>query len=75
MSKINWNQCFKLDARFEINDGTETVYVGAVQIGRLGWRKVAELYRKDYDHNGGELRKTPVRITNLRSGEINRFYV
>jgi hypothetical protein len=72
---INWNQCFKLDARFEINDGTDTVYVGSVQVGRLGWRKVAELYRKDYDHNGGEPGTTNIRIINLRSGEVNRFTV
>ena len=74
MKKINWNEC-RTDARFSLNDGTYTVYVGVNQIGQIGWRKVAELYRKDYDHNGGEVGSTSVRIINLRSGEINRFTV
>ena len=75
MKKINWNECAEEDARFSINDGTETVYVGATQIGRMGWRKVSYLYQEDYDQNGEEPGTTPVRITNLRSGEVLRFYV
>ena len=74
MSKINWNECAEEDARFSINS-TETVYVGKKQIGRMGWRKVSYLYQEDYDQNGEEPGTTPVRITNLRSGEVNRFYV